>query len=154
MKPIRNSAKAIIVRDGALLLTKNVGWRGDDYYLLPGGGQDHGETIVQALERECLEEIGARVRVGALRYVRDYIGKNHAFAERQADVHQIEYMFSCELLEEPSHLKSSNPDAGQTGLAWIELRKLPELQIFPSDIKRLILPNGELTGAIYLGDTN
>ena len=101
MNQIRNSAKAIILRDGALLCTKNVGWRGDEYFILPGGGQNPGETLVEALERECLEEIGARVKVLALRYVRDYIGKNHGFAERHAEVHQIEYMFVCDLLDNP-----------------------------------------------------
>jgi len=154
MTPIRNSAKAILIRNGALLCTKNVGWRGDNYYLLPGGGQEHGETLVQALQRECLEEIGARVSVKSLRYVREYIGKNHAFAERQSGVHQLEYMFECELLDEPNHAIAANPDAGQTDLIWIALDKLNDHQIFPSDLKRLILPSGELTGEIYLGDTN
>lgn len=149
---IRNSAKAIVIREGRLLCTKNVGWRGDDYYLLPGGGQEHGETLVQALERECVEELGAKIKVGALRYVREYIGKNHAFAERHDGVHQVEYMFECELLSEPDYAHA--PDAGQTGVVWIDLAKLSALQIFPSGLAHLIRPNGELTGPIYLGDVN
>jgi 8-oxo-dGTP diphosphatase len=154
MNSIRNSAKAIIIRDGALLCTKNVGWRGDNFYLLPGGGQEHGETLIQALERECLEEIGARVQVNKLRYLRDYIGKNHAFAERHSAVHAVEFMFECELIGEPDISKVTNPDSGQTGLLWIELGKLHEYQIFPSDLKHLITSAGELIGAFYLGDSN
>ena len=154
MTPIRNSAKAIIIRNGALLCTKNVGWRGDDFYLLPGGGQEHGETLTQALERECREEIGARVRVGQLRYVRDYIGKNHAFSERHSGVHAVEFMFECELLEEPDESNVTNPDSGQVGLVWINLIELHTHQIFPSDLTRLLASTEPQTGAVYLGDTN
>jgi len=149
--PIRNSAKALILRDGKLLCTKNVGWRGDDYYLLPGGGQQDGETLVQALERECFEELGAKIKVGELRYVREYIGKNHAFAERHADLHQVEHMFVCELLSEPRHVHSE--DSVQTDVVWVKLERLASIQFFPSVLAKLITPNG-LTGPVYLGDTN
>ena len=56
MKPIRNSAKAVIIQNEKILLTKNK----DDFgffYLFPGGGQDHGEELKDAVKRECLEEL-------------------------------------------------------------------------------------------------
>ena len=94
MRSIRNSAKALIIHDGRLLCTRNEDARGI-FYLLPGGGQEPGETIPEALQRECREEIGTVVEVGPLTFVRDYIGKNHEFAAHDADVHQIEYMFAA-----------------------------------------------------------
>nr|WP_317851925.1 NUDIX domain-containing protein [Planococcus sp. 4-30] len=54
---IRNSAKAVILKDSKVLLTKNVDDEGF-FYLFPGGGQDHGETLPETVKRECLEEIG------------------------------------------------------------------------------------------------
>ncbi|MDF2682566.1 MAG: hydrolase [Brevibacillus sp.] len=42
MKPIRNSAKAVITQNEKILLTKNRDEFGF-FYLFPGGGQDHGE---------------------------------------------------------------------------------------------------------------
>jgi ADP-ribose pyrophosphatase YjhB (NUDIX family) len=53
----RNSAKAIIVREGRLLVTRNSDPEGD-WYILPGGGQNHSEPLHATLRRECLEEIG------------------------------------------------------------------------------------------------
>ena len=154
MKPIRNSAKALILKDGRLLCTRNVGYRGDHYYLLPGGGQDFGETLTDALRRECLEEIGAHVIVHELRYVRDYIGKNHEFAERYSEFHQIEYMFICSLANEPGVTSASNPDSAQIGVEWIELENLRHTPIFPKALKELIGTDGVLTGSVYLGDVN
>jgi 8-oxo-dGTP pyrophosphatase MutT (NUDIX family) len=42
MKPIRNSIKAIIIRDRHVLLIKNIDKDGF-WYVFPGGGQDSGE---------------------------------------------------------------------------------------------------------------
>ena len=56
MEPIRNSAKAIIIREEHLLAITHM----DDespWFTLPRGGQDHSETLAKALERECQEEI-------------------------------------------------------------------------------------------------
>ena len=99
MNAIRNSAKAIIIKNGCLLTQKNIDSEGD-WYLLPGGGQNLGETLEETLRRECIEEIGIDVSVGRLRYIREYIGKNHEFSEHGGDLHQVEFMFECEFNEE------------------------------------------------------
>jgi hypothetical protein len=51
MKPIRNSSKAVIIQNHQVLLTKNK----DDwgyFYLFPGGGQEAGETLIEAVYRD------------------------------------------------------------------------------------------------------
>jgi ADP-ribose pyrophosphatase YjhB (NUDIX family) len=110
MKPIRNSAKAIIIENKKILLTKNK----DDFgffYLFPGGGQEHGEELKDAVLRECLEEIGEKVVVGNLVYVREYIGKNHEFAAWDSDVHQVEFYFQCSLESNDStFVNATNPE--------------------------------------------
>lgn len=93
---IRNSAKAIVIRDNCLLAIRNLDAQGD-WYILPGGGQEHGETLPQALQRECLEELGTIVQVGTLKLVREYIAQNHEFANQDSQVHQMEFMFACEV---------------------------------------------------------
>lgn len=94
MLPIRNSAKAIIIQDEKVLLTKNKDHEGF-FYLFPGGGQEHGEQLSEALKRECVEEIGCNIRVYDLAFVREYIGKNHQFADWDAHVHPSRILFPC-----------------------------------------------------------
>ena len=66
---LRPGAYAILPRKGQLLLT----WQDDPHFelQLPGGGIDPGETPVQALHREVMEETGWRIarprRLGAFR---------------------------------------------------------------------------------------
>lgn len=53
---IRVSLKAVILNDrGEILVVKEAG---RDWWDIPGGGIDHGETIKSALARELLEEVG------------------------------------------------------------------------------------------------
>ncbi len=94
MDPVRNSAKAIVIRDDLLLVIVHHDGEGD-WYSLPGGGQEPGETLTDALQRECMEELGVRVEIGPLRYIREYIGANHEFSREDADSHQIDFMFEC-----------------------------------------------------------
>ena len=152
-KPIRNSAKAIIIRNGCLLLIRNRGEEGD-WHTLPGGGQNHGETLREALQRECQEEIGVRVQVGELRFVREYIGRNHEFAEQDAETHQVEFMFECWIDASSTPANGKTPDAQQTGVAWIPLSELESSRLYPKVLCQ-ILKNGlsDLTTR-YLDDVN
>ena len=68
---IRNAVRAVIIRDGRILLLRKEYEDGSEQFALPGGGQDTGETLTMALGRECQEEIGADVQIGSLLYVAD-----------------------------------------------------------------------------------
>ena len=68
MMNIRNSAKGIIFRGEEVLLTKNLDDEGF-FYLFPGGGQEFGETLHDAVKRECMEEVGQEVEVGELLFI-------------------------------------------------------------------------------------
>ena len=153
MNAIRNSAKAIIICDGCLLLIRNRDEEGD-WYTLPGGGQNHGETLRETLQRECQEEIGVHVRIGELRLVREYIGRNHEFAQQDGETHQIELMFECQIDASSTPTNGKTPDAHQTGVAWVPLSELQNCRLYPKILCQ-ILKNG-LSGLTtrYLDDVN
>jgi 8-oxo-dGTP diphosphatase len=152
----RNSIKAVIVRDGKVLVTVNRDHLGE-FLLLPGGGQDFGESMLETLQRECLEEIGCAVVVHDVLGIREYIGAHHEFAEYDADMHQVEIMFHCDLAPgcEPRHgeLADDEGDWAQTGVAWVALSELAERRIYPS-VLRPWLPTLPEPEQRYLGDVN
>lgn len=162
VKPIRNSAKAVIIQNGKILLTKNVDQEGF-FYLLPGGGVEKGETLHQALKRECLEEIGVEVVPQDLIFLREYIGKHHEHAATDADVHQVEFMFLSSFVQEAeltplagtdSLYNGSNPDDHQVGVEWVDLEKLHEIRLYPKVLKKHLLIDNLRSNQTYLGDVN
>jgi 8-oxo-dGTP diphosphatase len=145
----RISAKAIIVRDGQLLVIVHRDADGE-WYSLPGGGQESFETLPDAVRRECLEEIGAVVEVGELLHVRDYIGRHHEFADADADAHQVELMFAVSVPDDYTPRIGTGPDTGQIGTRWLALDELATARLFPAALKAALV-----TGApVYLGDVN
>jgi 8-oxo-dGTP pyrophosphatase MutT (NUDIX family) len=53
---IRSAARAIIIKNDSVLLVQMKN-DGGEFFILPGGGQLHGETLVQTVKRECMEEL-------------------------------------------------------------------------------------------------
>ena len=152
-KRVRPSAKALIVRDGNILLLK---CQKEEYiyYNLPGGGQEFGEKIDEALARECWEEAGARVRVHQLIFVRDYISKNHHFSESARDVHQLELFFSCELLGPDQPTGGPEPDDYQIGVEWIAIDQLNQVNLYPKELVNFLPLDPSKPANVYLGDVN
>jgi len=153
MRFIRTAARALIIHEGKLLAIKMKDKSGV-FYILPGGGQRHGETLEESLRRECLEEIGAEVEVGDLLYVREYIGRNHEFRRAHHAFHQLETVFRC-TLDAPSLIgPGREQDRKQVGVEWIPLAELKERRFLPEVIKGFFDEAGFHPSSTYLGDVN
>lgn len=152
----RVGVKAIIIHDGRLVAVKKHDERGP-LYSFPGGGQEAGETLVQAVRREVREETGRDVHVGQLLFVREYIGKNHEHAETDTAVHVVDHLFLCALHDPLAPLHALAPDADQAGVEWLPVARLADYRFFP----RTLIPHlieiargTPLSGPIYVGDVN
>lgn len=65
---------AVIVEDGQLLVVKRAAEPHAGRWAVPGGRVRTGETLIEAVEREVLEETGLMVAVGDVAWVGDTIG--------------------------------------------------------------------------------
>lgn len=58
---LRKSARGIILNDKNEVSLQHV--TKNEYYKLPGGGVDPGETVEEALRREIIEEVGCNITI-------------------------------------------------------------------------------------------
>jgi ADP-ribose pyrophosphatase YjhB (NUDIX family) len=146
---IRNAVRALIVQNHHILLLRKAGGDRGERFALPGGAQDPGETLEQALQRECLEEIGTRVAVHDLLHVADF------FKSRETDPpstrHLVEFLFRCNVPATYTPRNGHRPDKHQLEVVWTRLDQLQGLTLYaPSLASRL----ESLQGAgesVYLG---
>ncbi len=141
-RPIRNSAKALIVRDGKLL-TVRVRDGGEEWSILPGGGQETGELLPDAAAREAAEELGVRVEVHDLAFVVE--------GERGEPFHRVDLVFRCAYLGEIEKAKIRG-DTNQIGVKWLPLGTLNRSDLYPSKLRRAIMDlYAGKPHAVYLG---
>lgn len=150
---IRTAAKAVIVRDGRLLLNHCRDASGD-WFVLPGGGQEEGEPLSDTVVRECREEIAAEVEVIGLLFVRDYIVANHEFSYLDDAAHQIEFLFECRVPDGYVPRRGDGPDAKQIGVAWLDHADLRRERVYPSGLRDLLDPARSAPLPAYWGDVN
>ena len=150
---VRTSVKAVIIQNNQILLQIKCDAL-SQYAVLPGGGQHKGETLPEALRRECREEINTDVEVGDLLCVRDYISDHHEFAEANGHVHELELIFACSLPEGYQPQAGEDPDPGQIGVNWVPLDQLEAVNLYPRVLRHYLLYLDDPQRAIYLGDVN
>lgn len=133
MMSIRTCSKAIIIREGKILTVKYSD-EGGVYFSLPGGAQLHGESLPDALVRECHEELGISLRKFGLRFISEYIGKYGESSWRDADVHQIEFIYECEISGEDEPHGGTHRDKDQVDIAWLPIDTIMEYRFYPKKL--------------------
>ena len=131
---MRSAARAIVLKDDALLVTHRNKF-GLEYDILVGGGVDFGETLEQALYREMREEGGVQIANPRL-----------VFIEHAGDPYGTQYIFLCDYVSgEPGLSKSSMEYAinamGQNLYQpmWRPLKELPKTEFRSERLKQAIL---------------
>jgi 8-oxo-dGTP diphosphatase len=125
----RLAVRAILVEDAKILLAHFADASGT-WYVTPGGGVQHGETLEEAFHRELHEEIGARAEFGAVAFIREMIADRFETTNLPAGFHQVEVFVHGRVLPDQT-LRMVTPDRAQVGLVWVPLAELHTLPFFP-----------------------
>tara|TARA_B100001964_G_scaffold218815_2_gene260186 strand:- start:10191 stop:10580 length:390 start_codon:yes stop_codon:yes gene_type:complete len=109
---------AVVERQGRFLVSQRaVGAHLGGYWEFPGGKQEPGESLADALRREMREELDVDVDVDD-----ELDCLEHAYADRTVRLH----FYRCRLKGEP------RPQLGQA-VRWVTRRELGQLQFPPAD---------------------
>lgn len=136
---IRNAAKAVIIKDGGVLLNKCAHKNGMPYYDLPGGGQHQYETMEDALRREVLEETGYTVASARFAALAEDIFTDKGLREKYPDYsHRIYHIFDVTLADAPQR-RPTEVDWGMEGSMWVPVEQLWSLEeTYPAALEKLV----------------
>ncbi|KUP93350.1 NUDIX domain-containing protein [Tritonibacter horizontis] len=138
---IRVTARAVIWRDGKLLVQVKRAADGRIYLGLPGGRLEPGETLADAACREAWEETGARVTAPELVRVAE-IYKSRPEGLR----HQVEHLFVCHVDDTYVPQMGKQPDSKQIGVRWAD--PVTEAALFDPPYAALL---SDKTAGMYQG---
>lgn len=113
----------LVFERGNVLLVRRGSHPAKGYWSIPGGKVAHGESLIEAVEREMLEETGLRVRVGPLVEVYERLPRRGAGG---TDDHFVVLDYLCEAT---GGLLRAGDDAEAAG--WFGVSELGELHMTP-----------------------
>ena len=146
---IRNAARALIIQQDRILLLRKQGGGRPERFALPGGAQDPGESLNDALNRECVEEIGTAVDNAELVYVADFIKLRDTQPPTRR--HVVDFLFLCTVPDDYVPRNGDRPDKHQVEVLWIELAQLAQTPLFPHYLSGCIPTLADTKRTIYLG---
>lgn len=139
---MHKSVRGIIKKDGGIILIHRIKQREDgtyrEYYVVPGGKMETGESEEQTVEREVFEELGIKVKPEKkiIEYESDYDNS-------------IQIFYLCKYIDGqvgtgkgPEFTDTSNYK-GVYEPVIVKLEEIENINLVPEEIKNILL-NGEV----------
>ena len=130
-------ASAVIIKDGQILLMHRFN-DGKEYYTLPGGGREEGETAEENALRELKEETSIDASI------------NKLLCKINWDTGNENYYFLCDYKNGEPQLPETSEEFEEmkNGVQfyeplWLPIKNLPETLLYPLEIKDLLLEHVE-----------
>lgn len=142
---LRIRVAVIIPKDEKVLLVRHVK-DGRQYWLIPGGGLDFGETIEDCARREIKEETNLDIKLVKLLFVSESVSKEHSR-------HLVNLFFLGQALN-PDEVLKVNQDDRIAEARFVPVEKLREIELHPPVASFLIKAFKEqFSGtALFLGN--
>jgi 8-oxo-dGTP pyrophosphatase MutT (NUDIX family) len=129
MKSPRLAVRAVIVKDGRVLLVNAWPDGRSDLMCAPGGGVEPGSALPDNLRREVYEETGLTIRVGDPCLINEFHDPDSGF-------HQVDLFFRCEVVG--AHQIDPNwkdPEKVVTRHKWVSPSEMDALPFKPSSLR-------------------
>ena len=101
----RINVRGIIINDQGEIfcqkLTANTG-KGRDFWCTPGGGLEMGESLLDGLRREMVEETGVKPTIGKLLFIQQFTDTNPS--SKHGVTEQLEFFFSITNWQDYQHI--------------------------------------------------
>lgn len=146
---IRITVRAVIVQNEEILLIKKDSPGQGVRYTLPGGALESGETLHQAVIRECQEEINTTVNAFDVLHIADFFIPK--LKPEPYTRHQLEVLIQCQTPADYLPSSGSDPDKHQVGVEWLPLNELAQHSMSPSFFTDLLINLHSMEHNIYVG---
>ena len=131
----RIGVRAIIYKDGKLLAVRHKSKDGTpkDFWAIPGGGLDPGESLEDGLKREIEEELGVSITPGRLLFVQQFTSSRTDCDE------ELEFFFLVENSDDFAVIDFSASSHGLAELAACEFIDPKQERVLPRFISEIAL---------------
>ncbi len=141
MKPKspRLAVRAVIIKDGCLLLVNAWGAGKSDLMCAPGGGVEPHASLPDNLRREVFEETGLQIEVNDICLVNEFHDPSGAF-------HQVEVFFRAAVTEGQIDPAWTDPESIVTERRWVSKDELDQVRLKPDALRQIAFaPDSPIT---------
>jgi len=143
-KQLESACRAFILHEKKILLCKQ---KMRNFWTLPGGSVKEGETLVECISREIFEEIGVKLQIEQMLFIRELINSSR---------HRIEFYFSTKRQDNPQFYEEISPCNEIAETRFFTLEELSFIKLKPVCLPDLISETFNETSVFprYLGNVN
>jgi len=128
-KTIEVIVRIIIERDNKILLCKN---KKHNFYFLPGGHVEFGDTFEKTVYKEMGEELGIKKEQITNILYKNYL--EEMYTEDGNDHHEINIIFTAKI---PNNIEVKSKE-NHIDFEWIDIKDIKNIKLLPAKIAPLL----------------